>query len=31
LKQAEDAVVIDNTHLTKHETIESILSHIKKI
>ncbi|MCS3869777.1 cytidylate kinase [Chryseobacterium ginsenosidimutans] len=31
LKQAEDAIVIDNTHLTKHETIDSILSHIKKI
>jgi cytidylate kinase len=31
LKQAEDAIVIDNTYLTKHETIDSILSHIKKI
>jgi cytidylate kinase len=31
LKQAEDAIVIDNTHLTKHETIDSILSYIKKI
>jgi len=31
LKQAEDAIVIDNTSLTKQETIESILSHIKKI
>jgi cytidylate kinase len=31
LKQAEDAVVIDNTHLTKKETIESILSFIQKI
>ena len=30
LKQAEDAIVIDNTSLTKQETIESILSHIKK-
>ncbi|GAA5088274.1 (d)CMP kinase [Chryseobacterium ginsengisoli] len=31
LKQAEDAIVIDNTNLTKKETIESILSHVKKI
>ncbi|WP_370896189.1 (d)CMP kinase [Chryseobacterium gossypii] len=31
LKQAEDAIVIDNTSLTKEETIEKILSHIKKI
>ncbi len=31
LKQAEDAIVIDNTDLTKKETIEEILSHIKKI
>jgi cytidylate kinase len=31
LKQAEDAIVIDNTHLTKQETIESILSHIQNI
>ncbi|WP_027379421.1 (d)CMP kinase [Chryseobacterium daeguense] len=31
LKQADDAIVIDNTSLTKQETIESILSHIKKI
>ncbi|MCS3529122.1 (d)CMP kinase [Chryseobacterium sp. JUb7] len=31
LKQAEDAIVIDNTNLTKKETIESILSHIQKI
>lgn len=31
LKQAEDAIVIDNTNLTKQETIEEILSHIKKI
>lgn len=31
LKQAEDAIVIDNTNLTKQETIETILSHIKKI
>lgn len=29
LKQAEDAIVIDNTMLTKKETIESILTHIK--
>ncbi|MFC3157547.1 cytidylate kinase [Chryseobacterium arachidis] len=31
LKQAEDAIVIDNTNLTKKETIEEILSHVKKI
>ncbi|PQA93000.1 cytidylate kinase [Chryseobacterium shigense] len=31
LKQAEDATVIDNTTLTKEETIDLILSHIKKI
>lgn len=31
LKQAEDATVIDNTSLTKEETIDLILSHIKKI
>lgn len=31
LKQAEDAIVIDNTFLTKKETIESILSYLKKI
>ncbi|MDQ0594337.1 cytidylate kinase [Chryseobacterium ginsenosidimutans] len=31
LKQAEDATVIDNTNLTKQETIDSILSYIKKI
>ena len=31
LKQAEDAIVIDNTSLTKQETIDSILSHIQKI
>ncbi|NML69738.1 (d)CMP kinase [Chryseobacterium sp. RP-3-3] len=31
LKQAEDAIVIDNTELTKEETIDLILSHIKKI
>lgn len=31
LKQAEDAIVIDNTALTKDETIDLILSHIKKI
>lgn len=30
LKQADDAVVIDNTCLSKKETIDSILSHIKK-
>ncbi|WP_346985344.1 (d)CMP kinase [Chryseobacterium sp. POE27] len=29
LKKADDAVIIDNTHLSKKETIESILSHIK--
>ncbi|MBB4805434.1 cytidylate kinase [Chryseobacterium defluvii] len=31
LKQADDAIVIDNTHMTKRETIESILSYIHKI
>ncbi|AZA83468.1 (d)CMP kinase [Chryseobacterium lactis] len=31
LKQAEDAIVIDNSELTKEETIELILSHIQKI
>jgi cytidylate kinase len=31
LKQAEDAIVIDNTVLTKEETIDLILSYIKKI
>ncbi|MDQ1162239.1 cytidylate kinase [Chryseobacterium sp. SORGH_AS 447] len=31
LKQAEDAIVIDNTDLNKKETIEEILSHIEKI
>ncbi|SIP87715.1 cytidylate kinase [Chryseobacterium sp. RU37D] len=31
LKQANDAIVIDNTNLTKEETVESILSHIRKI
>ncbi|MCW3162274.1 (d)CMP kinase [Chryseobacterium oryctis] len=31
LKQAEDAIVIDNTNLTKEETIESILSYVEKI
>ncbi|MEC3876301.1 (d)CMP kinase [Chryseobacterium salviniae] len=31
LKQADDAIVIDNTSLTKRETIESILSYIKNI
>lgn len=29
LKQAHDAIVIDNTKLTKKETIESILSYLK--
>jgi len=31
LKQADDAIVIDNTSLSKKETIESILLHIQKI
>ncbi|MEF9478528.1 (d)CMP kinase [Chryseobacterium sp. 1B4] len=31
LKQAEDAIVIDNSELTKDETIALILSHIRKI
>ncbi|MEN4762424.1 (d)CMP kinase [Chryseobacterium sp. C39-AII1] len=31
LRQAEDALVIDNTNLTKKETIDAILSHIEKI
>jgi len=31
LKQAEDAIVIDNTELTKEETIDLILSYIQKI
>jgi len=31
LKQAEDAIVIDNTSISKEETIESILSYIKNI
>lgn len=31
LKQADDATVIDNSELTKEETIELILSYIKKI
>ncbi|ATN05106.1 (d)CMP kinase [Chryseobacterium indologenes] len=31
LKQAEDAIVVDNSELTKEETIELILSHIQKI
>jgi cytidylate kinase len=31
LKQADDAIVIDNTHLTKRETIDSILSYINNI
>lgn len=30
LKQADDAIVIDNTNLSKEGTIESILSYIKK-
>ena len=30
LKQATDAILIDNTKLNKEETIELILSHIKK-
>ena len=30
LKQAEDAILIDNTSLSKEETIELILSYIKK-
>lgn len=30
LKQAEDAILIDNTNLNKEETIELILSYIKK-
>lgn len=30
LKQAEDAIVIDNTELTKEETIDLILSYIQK-
>jgi cytidylate kinase len=31
LKQADDAIVIDNTSISKEETIESILSYIKNI
>ncbi|ASK29082.1 cytidylate kinase [Chryseobacterium sp. T16E-39] len=31
LKQAEDAIVIDNTNLSKKETIEAILAYIQKI
>ncbi|MDR6371244.1 cytidylate kinase [Chryseobacterium bernardetii] len=31
LKQADDAIVIDNSELTKEETIQLILSHIEKI
>lgn len=31
LKQAEDAIVIDNTTISKKETIDEILSHIRKI
>ena len=30
LKQAEDAILIDNTNLNKEETIDLILSYIKK-
>ncbi|MFC0344142.1 (d)CMP kinase [Epilithonimonas hispanica] len=30
LKQADDAILIDNTHINKEETIELILSYIKK-
>lgn len=31
LKQAEDAIIIDNTKISKKETIDEILSHIRKI
>ncbi|ASW73747.1 cytidylate kinase [Chryseobacterium piperi] len=31
LKKAEDAIVIDNTYLSKQETIEAILAYIQKI
>lgn len=31
LKQADDAIIIDNTHLNKRETIDHILSHIDNI
>ncbi len=31
LKKADDAIVIDNTNISKEETIESIISHIKNI
>ena len=31
LKQAEDAILIDNTNLNKEETIELILSYITKV
>lgn len=31
LKQADDAIIIDNSALTKEETIQLILSHIQKI
>lgn len=31
LKQADDAIIIDNSELTKEQTIELILSHIQKI
>lgn len=29
LKKAEDAIIIDNSNFTKHETIDLILSHLK--
>ena len=31
LRQADDAILIDNSNMTKNETIESILEHITKI
>ena len=31
LKKAEDAIVIDNTHLSKKETIETMLAYLQKI
>jgi len=31
LKKADDAIEIDNTNLSKSQTIESILYHLKKI
>ena len=31
LKQAEDAILIDNSNLTKHETIDLILSYIDRL